>query len=211
MIPTYRSLSVSDTNIDQPDEVSLPIASNMYSYRPRASLPPSRPNNGAPRKLARSAHLHTFEGDRSKAGVKQEDESGREMISTDTAHDEEGLTPRPHRVSLGGSLVASALLSTPSRMDGVSPLSAGEGLLPDQPVVDSVEEYGDWGTDHDSAGASSVSEVEDGIYVVQRARAGETRATKAVEGKAVEPDLVQVLAAIWTTDEKIDTQHPLDP
>ena len=211
MIPTYRSLSVSDSKIDQPEKISLPIANSLYSYRPRVSLPPARPHTSAPRKLGRSAHLHTLEGDRFKAGVKQDGGSGLGLIPTHIFHDEEGLTPRPYRVSHDDSLITSDSLSTPSRVNRVSTLSAEEGLLPDQPVFDFGEEYGDWGTDHDSAGAPSVSEVEDDLYVVQRATGGEAGRIKATEGKAVEPNLVQELATIWRADEERDTQHRTDP
>ncbi|WWD17122.1 hypothetical protein CI109_101559 [Kwoniella shandongensis] len=123
VIPTFRS--VSTTVIDRPYTPSSPSGGHPHSHhnatilvgspRPRGSLPPSsttsssRPSGGPPRKLARSAHLHTMEIDKAKSHHNNNGSNAVKTVSlmidpvfashvqSTTKEDHEGIaTPRKH-------------------------------------------------------------------------------------------------------------------
>ncbi|WVR06896.1 hypothetical protein IAU60_003932 [Kwoniella sp. DSM 27419] len=217
----FRSVSAVDTGAFSP--VSLTgHGATLHSPKPRGSLPAFKPG-AAPRRLARSAHLHTMEADKVRHDLKVKSRSGSIPVSDmepDSSGDRrsaETYTPRRPKSALMPPLRPDHVdLSHSPALDEISPFTRtgleGDGVVPDPlPVEDGPSE---WGTDAETELDASASEVEDEVERSESERRVLNRKDDQLRRahRQEEAGLVDELKQIWKgTGTNDDTLHDYTP
>lgn len=154
------------------DSASSPFLFGLKSPKARGSLPPPRAH-GLPRKLARSAHLHTIEADRVRRDVKARVEEAGPDIDVDMRNGE--ITPRRPQST---QLVPRT--RTEEKRDLISPSSGDLAVFSDSPETSTdVEQRSDWDTDAEGA----VSDVDGDLHPGDQ-------------------EVVKELLDIWSSDDR---------
>ncbi|KAK8864573.1 hypothetical protein IAR55_001823 [Kwoniella newhampshirensis] len=225
VIPNFRS--VSATVIERPYSPSSPhhgqnITTILHSPRPRASLPPPRPGGGGPpRRIARSAHLHTMEADKVRERAGQDTKNYQHhikrssliepIISSSSSQIDiggEDTPKRRNRVPVTGQ--QSHQVHFPTTINGsngedddISPHTklVDTTQVPDALPIEDVEDGQEgWGTETETEteGEASASEVEDVMDGRVTARAAQVRE----EGEKQREEMIAELEEIWSQDQR---------
>ncbi|WVQ80238.1 hypothetical protein IAT38_002343 [Cryptococcus sp. DSM 104549] len=214
MVPNLRSVSATEHLFPSASTSGQTSSFSLASPRPRGSLPPQRAGGGPPRRLARSAHLHTIDADRVRDKARQDARTHAKTLSLGEGlpsqlgeGGEEEMRRRPPRSSLQNhvNLTSSPGSNMGDGYSGGREDDDGAAIMSDRTVDDS---QGEWGTDVETE--ASVSEIEDEVQEGKLRQERRNGIEKEEASHGVSEDVVKELSDIWRQPEK-NTQHEHTP